>query len=110
MGAIFVLSWVVDEFREWDRVIQTSNNYDKGVFNGDIGKIEKVDTEEKEVYIRFPDLDNPLGKLVTYDFGEMDDLMLAYSISIHKSQGSEFPVVIIPATMSQYMMLVRNLF
>lgn len=100
----------VGEFREGDRVIQTSNNYDKNVFNGDIGKIESIDQTEKEVLIRFPDLDNPAGRVVSYDFGEMDDLMLAYSISIHKSQGSEFPVIVIPATMQHYMMLQRNLY
>lgn len=101
---------VMSGFREGDRVIQTSNDYDKKVFNGDIGKIEKIDLTEKEVLIRFPDLDDPQGRVVTYETGDLDSVMLAYSVSIHKSQGSEFPVVVIPATMAHYMMLQRNLY
>lgn len=100
---------VMGNFREGDRVIQTSNDYDKKVFNGDIGKIELIDATEKEVEIRFPDLDNPDGRVVTYSASDLDNIMLAYSISIHKSQGSEFPVVVIPIAMSQYRMLQRNL-
>ena len=97
-------------FRQGDRVIQQKNDYDRKVFNGDIGKIEKVDTVEKEVLIRFPDMENPQGRIVTYETSDLDDLALAYSISIHRSQGSEFPVVVIPASMQHYMMLQRNLF
>lgn len=103
----------VQELSGWrlgDRVIQTSNNYDKKVFNGDIGVIELIDTEEKEFSIRYPCPESPDGKLIVYSSGEMSDVMLAYSISIHKSQGSEFPVVIIPATMQHYIMLKRNLY
>lgn len=98
------------DFRVGDRIIQTANDYDKRVFNGDIGKIELIDLTEKEIKIRFPDLDNTDGRIVTYEPGDLDNLMLAYSISIHKSQGSEFPVVIIPASMQHYMMLQRNLY
>lgn len=98
------------QFRVGDRVIQTHNNYDKRIFNGDIGKIEKIDLKEKDAMIRFPDLDNPEGRLVKYTFSDLNDLMLAYSISIHKAQGCEFPVVIIPVSMQQYMMLQRNLY
>lgn len=97
------------QFRVGDRVIQTCNNYDKRVFNGDVGKIEVIDSKERDALIRFPDLDEPGGRLVQYTFSDLGDLMLAYSISIHKSQGCEFPVVIIPMSMQQYMMLQRNL-
>jgi exodeoxyribonuclease V alpha subunit len=96
-------------FRQGDRVIQQKNDYDRKVFNGDIGKIEKIDLTEKEVLIRFPDVDNLEGRIVIYEAGDLEDLMLAYSISIHRSQGSEFPVVVIPASMQHYMMLQRNL-
>lgn len=96
--------------RQGDRVIQQKNDYDRKVFNGDIGVIEAIDPTDKEMRVRFPDIDNPEGRLVTYESGDLDDLMLAYSISIHRSQGSEFPVVIIPASMQHYMMLQRNLY
>ena len=90
-------------FRMGDKVIQTSNNYDKEVFNGDIGRIRSLSKEEKQMVIRF-------GKReVVYEFGEMDELELAYAITIHKSQGSEFPVVVIPLAMQQYLLLQRNL-
>jgi exodeoxyribonuclease V alpha subunit len=90
-------------FRTGDKVIQTSNNYDKEVFNGDIGRIRLMDKEEKQVVVRF-------GKReLIYEFGEMDELELAYAITIHKSQGSEFPVVVIPLAMQQYLLLQRNL-
>lgn len=91
------------QFRPRDKVIQTENNYDKAVYNGDIGQISSVDAVEKEVRIRFEDRE------VTYDFGELDELNLAYATTIHKSQGSEFPVVIIPLAMQQYLLLQRNL-
>ena len=90
-------------FRERDKVIQTSNNYDKEVFNGDIGRIRSVDREERRLVVRFDRRD------VDYDFGELDELELAYAITIHKSQGSEFPVVVIPLAMQQYLLLQRNL-
>jgi len=90
-------------FRIGDKVIQTSNNYDKEVFNGDIGRLRSLDKEEKRAVVRF-------GKReVIYDFGELDELELAYAITIHKSQGSEFPVVVIPLAMQQYLLLQRNL-
>lgn len=90
-------------FRVGDKVIQTSNNYDKEVFNGDIGLIRSLDKEERQAIIRF-------GKReVVYEFGELDELELAYAITIHKSQGSEFPVVVIPLAMQQYLLLQRNL-
>src|SRR5207245_2785386 len=81
------------QFRSRDKVIQTENDYDKGVFNGDIGQIVRIDAVEREVTIRFE------TREVGYDFGELDEVSLAYAITIHKSQGSEFPVVVIPLTM-----------
>ena len=90
-------------FRVRDKVIQTENNYDKDVFNGDIGQIVKIDPVEREVTIRF-DL-----REVIYDYGELDEIALAYAITIHKSQGSEFTAVVIPLAMQQYLLLQRNL-
>jgi exodeoxyribonuclease V alpha subunit len=91
------------QFRVRDKVIQTENNYDKEVFNGDIGQIVSIDSIEKELKIQFDQ------RKVTYDFGELDELSLAYAITIHKSQGSEFPVVVMPVATQQYMLLQRNL-
>src|SRR5262249_27546015 len=91
------------QFRAGDKVIQTENNYDKDVFNGDIGQIDKVDLVERGVTVRFDQ------RQVTYDFGELDELSLAYAITIHKSQGSEFPAVVLPLAMQQYLLLQRNL-
>jgi exodeoxyribonuclease V alpha subunit len=90
-------------FQVRDKVIQTENDYKKEVFNGDIGTIEKIDSVEQELSIRFDD------RLVTYDFGELDEVSLAYAVTIHKSQGSEFPAVVIPVAMQHYMLLQRNL-
>jgi exodeoxyribonuclease V alpha subunit len=90
-------------FQARDKVIQTENDYKKEVFNGDIGTIEKIDPVEHEVSIKFDD------RLVTYDFGELDEVSLAYAVTIHKSQGSEFPAVVIPVAMQHYMLLQRNL-
>jgi exodeoxyribonuclease V alpha subunit len=90
-------------FQTRDKVIQTENDYKKEVFNGDIGTIEKIDPVEHEVSIKFDD------RLVTYDFGELDEISLAYAVTIHKSQGSEFPAVVIPVAMQHYMLLQRNL-
>jgi exodeoxyribonuclease V alpha subunit len=93
-----------------DRIIQLKNDYERMVFNGDIGEIANIDGEEKLAYVLMPDMDNPAGRIVEYKRTDLDDTQLAYSISIHKSQGCEFPVVIIPATMQHFMMLQRNLF
>jgi exodeoxyribonuclease V alpha subunit len=86
-----------------DKVIQTENNYDKEVFNGDIGLITAIDPAEQEVRINFE------GREAVYDYGELDEISLAYAITIHKSQGSEFPVVVIPLATQQYLLLQRNL-
>ena len=91
------------QYRIRDKVIQTENNYDKEVFNGDIGRIKAINPDEREVAIQFE------SREVIYDFGELDEVSLAYAISIHKSQGSEFPVVIVPVAMQHYMLLQRNL-
>lgn len=90
-------------FRVKDKVMQIRNNYDKDVFNGDIGRIRRIDQEAQEVQIDFD------GRVVKYDFGELDELVLAYAISIHKSQGSEYPAVVFPLLTQHYMMLQRNL-
>lgn len=91
------------QFRLRDKVIQTRNNYDKDVFNGDIGRIAAINPEEREVTIHYD------GREVLYDFGELDEIAHAFAITIHKSQGSEFPVVIIPVAMQHFLLLQRNL-
>lgn len=90
-------------FRQGDKVMQIRNNYDKSVFNGDIGYIELVDTIERTLTVKFD------SRNVQYEFSELDELVLAYAVTIHKSQGSEFPVVVMPITMKHFVMLQRNL-
>jgi len=90
-------------FQMRDKVIQTENDYDKDVFNGDVGIVDRVDPVEQQVAIRFDD------RIVKYDFGELDEVSLAYAVTIHKSQGSEFPAVVIPLATQHYMLLQRNL-
>lgn len=90
-------------YRIGDRVIQTENDYNRDVFNGDLGVIEKINRVEQEIVVNFE------SRLVNYDFGDLDELSLAYVLSIHKSQGSEFPCVVIPLHTQHYMMLQRNL-
>jgi exodeoxyribonuclease V alpha subunit len=90
-------------FRIGDKVMQVRNNYDLDVFNGDIGRIEGVDEEERVVRV---ELD---GRLVSYDYGLLDELVLAYACTIHKAQGSEYPCVIMPIHTQHYVMLQRNL-
>ncbi len=91
------------DFGAGDKVIQTVNNYDKEVFNGDIGTICSIDMEESELLIEFD------GRQVAYDFSELDELSLSYAASIHKSQGSEYPAVVVPLAMQHFTMLERNL-
>jgi exodeoxyribonuclease V alpha subunit len=90
-------------FRVNDKVMQNRNNYDKEVFNGDIGRISWVDSENQEVMITFDDRD------VVYDYPDLDEVTLAYAVSVHKSQGSEYPAVIIPILTQHYVLLQRNL-
>jgi exodeoxyribonuclease V alpha subunit len=90
-------------YRMGDRVMQIRNNYDKVVFNGDIGRICRVDTEEQGLVVDFD------GSSVEYDFDELDELVHAYACSIHKSQGSEYPAVIVLLTTQHFKLLQRNL-
>lgn len=90
-------------FRIGDRVMQIRNNYDKDVFNGDMGHIAAMDLEDQMVAV------NMDGRSVMYDFLELDELVHAYAISIHKAQGSEFPAIVVPLLTTHYMMLQRNL-
>jgi exodeoxyribonuclease V alpha subunit len=91
-------------FRSGDKVIQTRNNYEKEVFNGDIGRITEITADPLQLSVRFDD-----GRLVDYEAGDLDELRLAWAITVHKSQGSEFPAVVIPLSMQHYIMLQRNL-
>ena len=90
-------------FRQGDRVMQLRNNYDKDVFNGDLGFVESVDLEDRTLAVNFD------GRQVEYDASELDELTLAYATTIHKSQGSEYPIVVMPVLMTHYVMLQRNL-
>ena len=90
-------------FRIGDKVIQTRNNYDKNVFNGDMGIIRSIAADSSGVTIEFT------GDIIEYTKGELSEIQLAYCISIHKSQGSEYPIVIIPLLKQHFMLLQRNL-
>ncbi len=90
-------------FRGGDRVLQLRNNYDKDVFNGDVGQIEQINLEEGEIRVGFE------GRGISYEFSDLDELTLAYAMSVHKSQGSEYPVVVLPMLTQHYMLLQRNL-
>ncbi len=90
-------------FRINDKVMQIKNNYDKEVFNGDIGRIKRIDLENQEVIICFD------GRDIPYDYTDLDEVVLAYAVSVHKSQGSEYPAVVIPILTQHYILLQRNL-
>lgn len=91
------------KFQKSDKVMQIRNNYQKEVFNGDIGRISAIDQDEQELLVRFDDRD------ISYAFSELDELVLAYAISVHKFQGSECPCVVIPIHTTHFMLLHRNL-
>lgn len=90
-------------FRQNDKVMQIRNNYDKEVFNGDIGTVSEIDFENHNLIVTFD------KRRIEYDMTELDELVQAYAITIHKSQGSEYPVVVMPVMMTHYIMLQRNL-
>lgn len=90
-------------FTPGDKVMQVENDYEREVYNGDVGVVEEVDPEAGEVTVAFD------GGRVAYGLGDLDRLVLAYAITIHKSQGSEYPAVVIPVTTQHYAMLRRNL-
>ncbi|ACA59902.1 SF1B family DNA helicase RecD2 [Candidatus Desulforudis audaxviator] len=90
-------------FRTGDKVMQVVNNYQKEVFNGDIGRITAVHLEQQQLKVDFD------GRAVSYEFSELDELVLAYAVSVHKAQGSEYPVVIMPVMTQHYVLLQRNL-
>ena len=90
-------------FHKNDKVMQIRNNYDKEVYNGDVGYISKIDVVDQVIEVDF------YGRGVTYEFGELDELVLAYAVSIHKYQGSECPCVIIPIHTTHFKLLHRNL-
>jgi len=92
-----------NSFRIHDKVMQIKNNYDKSVFNGDIGRIEKVHPENQTVLISFD------RRNILYDFSELNEIVLAYAISVHKSQGSEYQAVVLPILTQHYILLQRNL-
>ena len=91
------------QVRRNDKVMQIRNNYDKEVFNGDVGFVQAVDLEDRNLSVNFD------GRTVEYDITELDELVLAYATTVHKSQGSEYPVVVMPVVTSHYVMLQRNL-
>jgi exodeoxyribonuclease V alpha subunit len=90
-------------FKTGDKIMNLKNNYQKDVFNGDIGIISSIDRKEKDLSVDY------YGRIVNYDFDEMDEISLAYAISVHKSQGSEYPAVILPIMTQHFVLLQRNL-
>ena len=91
------------EYREGDRVMQTANDYDRDIYNGDLGRVQRVSGDGKGIIVDFD------GRLVEARGAELDDLVMAYAVSIHKSQGSEYPCVVVPLHSQHYILLARNL-
>lgn len=91
------------KYKTGDKVMQIRNNYEKDVFNGDIGRIKSIDSEDQKMIVSFD------GRHIEYDFHELDDIILSYAVSVHKSQGSEYPAVVMPVHTQHYMLLQRNL-
>jgi exodeoxyribonuclease V alpha subunit len=98
------ITWGNIIYREGDKVIQLTNDYHREIFNGDVGFISCIDTENQEVVIQFSERE------VVYDYSDLNEINLAFAVSVHKAQGSEYPVVILPLYTQHYMMLSRNLF
>ncbi|MFM9103237.1 MAG: ATP-dependent RecD-like DNA helicase, partial [Cyanobium sp.] len=102
-------------FAPGDKVMQIANDYEKEVFNGDVGTIDAIDSDNSELSVLFPTseagpgADKPGSRAVVYGWGELDHLVPAYACTIHKSQGSEYPAVVIPLLTQHYAMLQRNL-
>ena len=92
-----------EKFLVADKVMQIRNNYDQDVFNGDIGRVMRIEPASREMVVGFD------GREVTYDFSDLDEIVLAYAVSVHKSQGSEYPAVVIPIHTQHYVLLQRNL-
>ena len=90
-------------YKTGDKVMQVRNNYEKDVFNGDIGRVKSIDSGDQKIVVSFD------GRPVEYDFHELDDIILSYAVSVHKSQGSEYPAVVMPVHTQHYMLLQRNL-
>ncbi|MBC2745314.1 MAG: ATP-binding domain-containing protein, partial [Desulfosarcina sp.] len=86
-----------------DKVMQIRNNYDKDVFNGDIGRITAIAGDLQQLIVDFD------GRAVVYEFSDLDEIVLAYAVSVHKAQGSEYPAVVMPVMTQHYVLLQRNL-
>jgi exodeoxyribonuclease V alpha subunit len=106
-NAFVSLEWGGRTLRLGDKVMQVRNNYDKGVFNGDVGWIRAINKEDATIKVEFLEEAGPL--LVSYDFNELDELVLAYAVTVHKSQGSEYPAIVLALVNQHYMLLQRNL-
>ena len=105
--ALVELEWGGRTLRLGDKVMQVRNNYDKGVFNGDVGWIRSINKENSTLKVEFLEEAGPM--LVSYEFHELDELLLAYAVTVHKSQGSEYPAIVLPLVNQHYMLLQRNL-